>query len=316
MRYRDFGGKQTAVVALGSTDFGGTVPEGRCREFLDAYESIGGNFLDTARVYGDFIGRRLGESEKVIGHWLSGRDRERFFLSTKGGHPDMDHMAVGRLSRAEIEDDFRRSLDNLRTDYVDIYWLHRDDLSRPVEDILETLNGLLESGGTRMIGVSNWSPRRIREANACAAAHGLHPLDANQPRFSLARQATVEDPTLYPMDAETYRMHLETGMPLVPFSSQAKGFFTKLHDLGPESLPEKTHRRFYTPENLETYQRVLKVCADTGLSVGAVALAYLTCQPFPTFPLAGVSRVSQVLALNEAADAVITDAQRDYLLKL
>ena len=315
MRYRDFGGKQTAVVALGSTDFGGTVPEGRCREFLDAYESIGGNFLDTARVYGDFIGRRLGESEKVIGRWLSGRDRERFFLSTKGGHPDMDHMDVGRLSRAEIEDDFRRSLDNLRTDYVDIYWLHRDDLTRPVEDILETLNGLLESGGTHMIGVSNWSPRRIREANACAAAHGLHPLDANQPRFSLARQATVEDPTLYPMDTETYRMHLETGMPLVPFSSQAKGFFTKLHDLGPEGLPEKARRRFYTPENLETYQRVLKVCADTGLSVGAVALAYLTCQPFPTFPLAGVSRVSQVLALNEAADAVITDAQRDYLFR-
>ena len=315
-RYRDFGGKRTAVVALGSTDFGGSVPEGQCRDFLDAYESIGGNFLDTARVYGDFAGKRLGESEKVIGRWLSERDREAFFLSTKGGHPDMDHMDIGRLSRGEIEDDFRRSLDNLRTDYVDIYWLHRDDVKRPVGDILDTLNGLLESRGTRMVGVSNWSPDRIREANAWAAAHGLHGLDANQPRFSLARQATVEDPTLYPMDAKTYQMHLETHMPLVPFSSQAKGFFTKLHDLGPEALPEKTRRRFYTPDNLATYQRVLNVCRDTGYSVGAVALAYLTCQPFPTFPLAGVSKTAQVLALNEAADAVITDAQRDYLLKL
>ena len=315
MRYRDFGGKRTAVVALGSTDFGGAVPEGLCREFLDAYEGIGGNFLDTARVYGDFKGGRLGESEKVIGRWLSERDRDSFFLSTKGGHPDMARMNVGRLSRAEVEDDFRRSLENLRTDHVDIYWLHRDDRSRPVGDIMETLNGLLEQGA-RMIGVSNWSPERIREANAYAAAHGLRGLDANQPRFSLAQQATVEDPTLYPMDAGTYRLHLETGMALVPFSSQAKGFFTKLHDLGPESLPDKARRRFYTPENLEIYRRVLEVCDQTGLSVGAVALAYLTCQPFPTFPLAGVSRVSQVLALNEAADAVITDAQRDYLLKM
>ena len=99
-------------------------------------------------------------------------------------------------------------------------------------------------------------------------------------------------------------------------SSQAKGFFTKLHDLGPDGLPEKARRRFYTPENLATYQRVLKVCEQTGYSVGAVALAYLTCQPFPTFPLAGVSRISQVLALEEAADAVITAEQRDYLLKL
>lgn len=315
MRYRDFGGKRAAVIALGTSEFGGTCAEGLCRELLDAYEGIGGNFIDTARVYGDFANRINGESERVVGRWLRSRDRERFFLSTKGGHPDLDHMEAGRLSRREINDDFRESLDNLGTDYVDIYWLHRDDTSRPVGDIMETLNGLLESGGTRLIGVSNWSPGRIREANAYAAAHGLHPLDANQPRFSLARQMIVEDPTLYAMDAETYRMHLETGMALVPFSSQAKGFFTKLYELGPDALPDKAKRRFYHPDNLATYERVLEVRAQTGLSVGAIALAYLTCQPFPTFPLAGASRVSQVLSLNEAADAVLTDAQRDYLYK-
>ena len=283
MRYRMFGGRRAAVVALGSTDFGGKFPEGQCIDFMDAYESIGGNFLDTARIYGDFAGKRQGESEKIIGRWLEKRDRGAFFISTKGGHPDPEHMDVGRLSRAEVWDDFRRSLENLRTDRVDIYWLHRDELTRPVG------------------------------ANAYAQAHGLHGLDANQPRFSLAQQAIVEDPTLYPMDAETYRLHLETGMPLVSFSSQAKGFFTKLHDLGPEGLPEKARRRYYTPENLAIYGRLLEVSEATGLSVGAVAVAYLTCQPFPVFPLAGVSRVSHVLALAEAGDAVISDAQRDYL---
>ena len=313
MRYRHFGGKEVSVVALGSTDFGGTVPQGQCHEFLDAFESIGGNFLDTARVYGDFIGRRLGESEKVIGRWLERRDREAFFLSTKGAHPDMDAMTVGRLSREEILSDIRHSLDNLRVDCVDIYWLHRDDVTRPVADIMETLNELVEAGMTRMIGVSNWGTGRILEANAWAGAHGLRPLDANQPQCSLARQAVVEDPTLVTLDAEMWRMHRRTGLALIPFSSQAKGFFTRLDALGAEGLPDKARRRFLTPENLETYRRVLRVREETGLSVGAIALAWLTCQPFPTFPLAGVSRVSQVLALGEAGDAVLTDAQRDYL---
>ncbi|MBQ6373989.1 MAG: aldo/keto reductase [Clostridia bacterium] len=313
MRYRDFGGKRAAVIAFGTMDFGGKIGAEQSFELMDAYAGLGGNFLDTARVYGDMAGRKPGGSEKVIGRWLSGQDRDAFVLSTKGGHPDLDHMDVGRLSRAEITDDLSRSLDDLRTDYVDIYWLHRDDRGRDVGDIAETLNALLETGRVRMIGVSNWTPARIRAFNAYAAAHGLHGIDANQPRFSLARQVLVEDPTLCAMDAETYRMHMETGMPAVPFSSQAKGFFSKLFELGEAGLSEKARRRYYAPENLEIYRRVLALREETGLSVGAIALAYLTCQPFPTFPLAGASRISQVLALAEAGDAVITDAQRDAL---
>lgn len=314
MRYRQWGDKQVAVIALGSSEFGGTCPAEAAFELLEAYRNIGGNFIDTARVYGDFAGKRLGESEKVIGRWLQSRaDREAVFLSTKGGHPDMDHMEIGRLSRTEVMDDLKHSLENLRTDYVDIFWLHRDDVSRNVGDIMETLNALVEAGMTKRTGVSNWSPARIRAANAYAREHGLRPLDANQPQFSLARQMVVEDSTLYQMDAETYALHLETGMALIPFSSQAKGFFSKLFELGEAGLSPKARRRFFYPENLAIYDRMLKVREETGLSVGAIALAYLTCQPFPTFPLAGASRVSQVEALAEAGDAVITPAQRDFL---
>ena len=317
MRYRQWGEKQVAVIALGSSEFGGACPAEAAIELLEAYRNIGGNFIDTARVYGDFAGKRLGESEKVIGRWLQQRgDREAVFLSTKGGHPDMDHMEVGRLSRAEVTDDLKHSLDNLRTDYVDIFWLHRDDVSRNVGDIMETLNALVEAGMTKRIGVSNWSPARIRAANDYAREHGLRPLDANQPQFSLARQMVVEDSTLYQMDAETYALHLETGMALIPFSSQAKGFFSKLFEQGEAGLSPKARRRFFYPENLAVYDRVLKVREETGLSVGAIALAYLTCQPFPTFPLAGASRVSQVEALAEAGDAVITPAQRDFLRQM
>ena len=313
MRYRILGGKSVSVIALGSADFGGRIPQGQAHEFLDAWAETGGNFVDTARVYGDFIGRRPGESEKVIGRWLERRDRARVFLSTKGAHPDLDHMDVGRLSREEILDDARRSLEDLRTDCVDLYWLHRDDTTRPVGAIMETLNELVEAGMTRMIGVSNWTAARIREADAYAAAHGLRPLDANQPQCSLARQMIVEDPTLQPMDADTWRLHRGTGMPLMPFSAQAKGFFSKLDAMGEAGLPEKLRRCFLSEENLGVYRRMRALREQTGLSIGASALAGLTCQPVPTYPLCGASRVGQVLALGEAGDAVLTDEQRDWL---
>ena len=314
VKTRDFAGRQAAVIALGSSEFGGNCPAEKAFELMDAYVEIGGNFIDTARVYGDFATPKNGESEKVIGRWMALRhNRDRIFLSTKGAHPPLSDMNRGRLSREDVRGDASASLDALGTDHVDVYWLHRDDAARPVGDIMETMQSLIDDGMARSVGVSNWHPARIREANAYAAAHGLTPFCANQPQFSLARQQTVEDPTLVAMDAETYRMHRETNLICVPFSSQAKGFFSKYAELGEEGLPDKAKRRFLCPENLAVYARILEVREQTGLSVGAIALAYLTSQPFPTFPIAGASRVEQVLALAEAGEAAITPEQRDFL---
>jgi aryl-alcohol dehydrogenase-like predicted oxidoreductase len=201
-------------------------------------------------------------------------------------------------------------------DQVDIYWLHRDDVTRPVGDILETLNGFIEAGMTRAIGVSNWTPARIREANEYAKAHGMIGFSANQPQYSLARQDLVEDPTLYQMDPEMYAFHVETGMPCVSFSSQAKGFFIKYHDNGPDSMPDKAKRRFLTPYNMEIYDKLLKLSAETGYSVGALSLAYLTCNKFDVFPIVGVSKMAQVEALKEAGDALITVEQAIELRSL
>lgn len=314
MQYKSFGSRQVSVLALGASDFGGRYSQAESFDFMDAYAALGGNFIDTAHVYGDFATPKNGESERVIGRWMEQRhNRDQIFLSTKGAHPNLSTMTVGRLSREEIRTDMAESLDCLRTDHVDVYWLHRDDVSRPVGDILETLQSLLDDGSTRMIGVSNWSCARILEANAYAQAHGLTPIQANQPQFSLGRQMIVEDPTLVTMDAETYRMHVQTGMICAPFSSQAKGFFSKLDALGAENLPDKAKRRFLYPENLAVYERLKVVREQTGLSVGALALAWLTSQPFPVFPLCGASNLSQITDLKEAGDAVITLEQREFL---
>ena len=195
MRYRDFLGRKTSVLCMGSVGLGFDFSQKQTNEILDAYVNLGGNFIDTARVYGDFAGGVCGVSERAIGNWLAARhNREKMILGTKGGHPELSTMNVGRLDRENLSADIRRSLDDLMVDQVDIYWLHRDDVSRPVGDILETLNGFLQAGYTRFIGVSNWTTARIREANAYAAAHGMTGFCANQPQFSLARQEVVEDP--------------------------------------------------------------------------------------------------------------------------
>lgn len=121
------------------------IAESRAREFMDAYATVGGNLIDTGRIYGDFVTPRKGESEKIIGRWLTDRHcRERVFLSTKGGHPPLQDMQRSRLSREEIRSDMAESLQDLQTDYVDIFWLHRDDESRPAGEIMETLQSLIE----------------------------------------------------------------------------------------------------------------------------------------------------------------------------
>ena len=317
MRYADFCGREASVIALGTMDFGGKIEESRAREFMDAYMEIGGNFIDTARMYGDFVRRIQGGSEQVIGRWMEDRRcREKIVLGTKGGHPDLATMHTGRLSRTEILDDMQRSLENLRTDCVDIYWLHRDDPNRPVEDILESLTELVERGMTKHVGVSNWTPARIRAAQAAAQERGLQKLSANQPQFSLSRQVIVEDDTLCQMDAQTYAMHLEDNMLCQPFSSQAKGFLTKMDAEGEQALSDKARRRFLCADNLEVLRRAQALSAQTGLSVNAISLAWLTSQPFGTFPIAGASRMEHIQALKEAGDAVLSAEQRDYLRKL
>ena len=308
MRTRLLGGRSVSVIVLGTALFGEPCTEAQSFEVMDAYVRIGGNFIDNARLYA------RGESERIVGRWMAARgNRESIFLCTKGAHPPVEDMRHSRLSREEVRGDMARSLDALGTDHVDLYFLHRDDESRPVGDIMETLQSLLDDGFTRMTGVSNWSPKRIREANEYARTHGLAPLSANQPRFSLAEQITVEDPTLRAMDRETWQMHRDENLPCLCFTSMAKGFFTKLDSLGPDGLSEKAKTRYWSEENLAIFDRLKVLSHETGYSVNALSLAYLTCQPFPTFPIVGTSSIEHVAALQEAGDAVLTDEQRDTL---
>ncbi|MBQ3223449.1 MAG: aldo/keto reductase [Clostridia bacterium] len=311
MRMHEFPGlgRPVSVLALGTQAFGTSITVEESFKMLDLYAELGGNFLDTARLYGYYAENVQGISETVLGWWMKKRgNREQMIVGTKGAHPPMGSMHTGRLDRGSIRSDMELSLRALDTDYVDIYWLHRDEAARPVEEILATLNELIREGKTRLIGASNWSLSRLQEAQRVAAENGMQGFAAVQPQWSLARQEVLEDDTLVRMDEAEYAWHKQTGLPVVPFTSQAKGFYFKLAAGGEESLSRKARERFLSPRNLRSYEILKEISARTGYSVGALSIAYLTSQPFPVCPIVGYSSLAQAQSMREAGEILLDPA--------
>jgi aryl-alcohol dehydrogenase-like predicted oxidoreductase len=184
-------------VALGSSMIGSRVDRDGSFALLDAFVEAGGTFLDTAHVYANWAPGPRSISEKTIGAWLKATGaRDRLVIATKGGHPEPGQGRVSRLSPAEIVGDLDESLEFPGVDRVDLYWLHRDDLDRPVGEMLEVVNEQARLGKTRYFGCSNWRPNRIREAQTYAAAHNLRPFVACFVRWRPpARQSGRRHPT-------------------------------------------------------------------------------------------------------------------------
>lgn len=142
MNYKQLTGTDLLVsnLCLGTVQFGSAIGEKECFEQLDEFTDLGGNFLDTAHVYGDWLAGERARSERVIGKWLkqSGK-RNNYVISTKGAHPRLDSMEVSRVSREAIMTDIEESLKCLGADTIDLYFLHRDDESVSVCEILDIL---------------------------------------------------------------------------------------------------------------------------------------------------------------------------------
>lgn len=301
-----------SCIALGSDGFGVSRSAAAAEEMMDMYCEFGGNVIDSARMYGRPSEGEYGICEAVVGNWMTRRgNRESLVISTKGGFPGVS--GERRLDRESLLHDVRASLDALQTDFVDIWWLHRDDPDRPVGDIMDTLNEMIALGYVGCVGASNWSVERIREANAYAAAHNLQGFMGNQPQWSLARQVVNPDPTLQIMDTTMYNLHMQTGMLCMPFSAQAKGYLAKLIASGEDSLSPKAKSRFHFPENIAVADRLTRLSRETGHSAAALSLAWLTNQPFPTVPIISASRPEQLADSLSAGEITLTPQQRDLL---
>ena len=317
MRYVEMAGGRLRVSALclGCGPVGSGLDGRESFALLDSFVEAGGTFVDTALVYANWLPGERSVSEKTIGRWLRDRGlRGRVVVATKGAHPPLDRLDQARLGRADIAADLEESLRNLRTDCIDLYWLHRDDPGRPVGEILETLEESARAGSIRHYGCSNWRPARMREAHAYAREHGMAGFVANQPMWSFARPDVLRltDRTMVAMDGEGERFHRETGTAVVPYSSQARGFLTKW-ERGPETVNAKLRDLYGSAENLARLERARRVADELGTSVGTVALLYLMSSPFPAVPIIGAKNPQQLRDGLAAADLSLSPAQRAYL---
>lgn len=259
---------------------------------FDSFYDLGGNVYDTARVYSDWIPPERGRSERVLGDWLrrSGK-RNQVILVTKGGHPDMccqePDLHNSRVTREEMRTDLEGSLKTLGTDYIDLYFFHRDKESIPVEELVEVMESFVREGKIRYYGCSNWSTERMRAADAYCRAKGLRGFAANQALFNLgqAHMNPPKDDTLAVMDQEMYRYHTENPENLaMPYMSVCGGFFQKLLEKGPEAVRQS---EYYTPSNLRMAERVKEIMKKYEVTATQAVLGFLTCQDFQCLPLYG-----------------------------
>ncbi len=307
---------RVSQICLGSAEFGASITRQDAFRLLDTFVAEAGNFIDTAHVYSDWIPNTKSTSEKWIGQWLkqSGM-REDTVIATKGGHPELRSMNVSRMSREDIEQDVNESLEYLQVDVIDLYWLHRDDVNMPVGEILDILNEQVWLRNIRYFGCSNWSVKRIKEAQDFAERKNIKGFVANQPLWSLAAadMSKIPDQTLVGMDEEGMVFHKRTQLAAIPYSSQAKGFFSKVEQLGREGLSEGDQKVYYSEINKRRLLRVKELAKKYTVSVNDIALSYLLSQPFTTIPVVGCKTVDQLRASLKALDVVLTSEEIAYL---
>lgn len=302
------------------TTYIGNIEQQQAFEQMDTYYRLGGRCIDTARIYSNLEPTDKRPSEEVIGEWMEKHHlRQEIVISTKGGHPPYGDMNASRLTKRELETDLQQSLQALKTDYIDLYWLHRDDENLPVGEIMETLHTFVKAGKVRCLGASNWSIDRIEQANQYAKEHQLTPFSASQIQWSLGKTTpkNMSDETLVCMNNENYTQYLKKQIPIFAFESQAKGLFSKLAQMPEAELPIKVKQRFLAADNrdinLAIASKVMKLAQQYQVSPAVISLAYITCNPLTAGAIIGCSNTKQLEDSMKAADFDLSENEVNWL---
>ena len=282
---------------------------------FDNYFEYAGNTFDTAHIYGG------GRMESLLGAWMKNRNvREDVVVIGKGAHTPANFP-----DRVGPQLDI--TLDRLQTDHVDVYFLHRDNTDVGVDEWLDVLNAEQRRGRIKTFGASNWTLQRVQEANALAAKNGLAPFAAVSNNFSLARMVDPVWPGCVAASTADWRAWLEAEqVPLLPWSSQARGFFTPRFDavrtdrasnidagFGNQPSDLEMRRCWFAEDNFKRRQRAVELAEKRGVPPIAIALAYVLNQPFPCFALIGPRTLAETRSSLAALSVEISDAERAWL---
>lgn len=282
---------------------------------LDTVYKAGINTFDAARVY--------GLAERSLGDWIKSRKiRDKVVILTKGAHPKPGSKEA-RVTPEAIEEDLQESLSLLRTDYVDVYLLHRDDKKKKVGPLVEKLNELADRGKIRAFGGSNWTMERVDMVNEYAYAHDLQGFTVSSPSYGLGEQ--VQDPwgggcvSISGKKNEGIReWYQDKGIAVFAYACLAHGFFSgkfRSNDSKRASqvLDEFALKGYSCPENVERLRRVEKLAEAKGLTVPQLALSWVLNQPLKPFAICSASKPERMLDNLKALEITLSPAELGYL---
>lgn len=283
-------------VCFGQVKLGLRPDETEGMRLLDVFASLGGNFVDTASVYSNWVPGELHRSERILGDYFKARgNRDKFVVCTKGCHYDLATKA-GRVTPADFTADLEASLKALRTDRIDLYLFHRDDMRMPVATLLEACEKAKAEGKIRYYGASNWRVQRLMAADKAAQERGFDGFRANQltthPAVGLT--APLPDDTMAMWNRNYAGYHRATGMTVMGSSSLAEGFFSDpdaerfagtMYDTGAARLLAK---------------KILGLAQKTGLTPAQICIRFQTDYPgiqmIPVFSTASESNLRELCA--------------------
>ena len=309
---------QISALCLGVAEIGVRQTEIEAHRLLDYWVEHGGNSIDTARVYSDWVPGETHRSERIIGDWLKATGiREQIVLVTKAGHPVFDGNWRVRLSPSELRKDLEGSLETLKTDYIDLWFLHRDDEKLPVEQIIDNCDTFVRDGRVKALGAANWTASRIRKANDYASRAGKAGFVATQFFWNLgSRHYRGLEPTLQPMDDDAEQLHEAANLVAMPYSSQAGGFFSKWLEGDDVTRLEAERSGYATTANFETAKLAGDIAQRNAVPVAAVVLAFLRAHSFKVVPIIGCTTPAHLATSIEALNFSLSDLEWKSLREL
>ncbi|MCI2049635.1 MAG: aldo/keto reductase [Lachnospiraceae bacterium] len=282
---------------------------------LDAAVGHGITTMDTARVY--------GRAEESLGRWMEERgNRSSIVVLSKCGHHDT-LTGRRRINEKEIRADFKTSAKALKTDYIDIYLLHRDDPDVPAGTIAEIFNALHAEGKIGAFGGSNWTCERIDSVNEYCYAHNLIPFSVSSPNFGLAEQlgdmwgggsVTISGPG----NAGARAWYAKNQMPVIAYSSLARGFFS-----GKMKSSEAAHAGRYLDDyamkgycseaNFERLRRCEELAEEKKCAVPQIAMAWLYAQKINVFAIVSTTNPGRMQENTASLELSLTEAEARWL---
>lgn len=313
MRYLGKTGLKVSELCLGAMTFGR--PEDTSEEdsfkMMDMFAEAGGNFIDTANVY------TRGVSESIVGKWLQKQNRYDWIVATKVRFPMGEGPNDLGLSRKHILAAVEDSLTRLQTDHIDLYQVHCWDYGTSIEETLSTLNGLVQSGKLRYIGISNYKAHQMQKAIDVSKAMGWEPFISLQPLYNLLDRS---------LEWEIVEFCIDNGLGIIPWSPLRGGWLSGKYSRDMENPPEDTRaargekggwgERWSAYNNDRTWDvldTLKAVAEEVGKSPAQVALNWVKDQLGVTAPIIGARKISHLEDNLGSIGWSLSDEQRERL---